>query len=75
MTFRENVDAILHYQKYDHFPVVSFGYWNETLDKWAAEGHITKREAQGYQKKGDNSPADQSIMRRSSSILSRNFFA
>ena len=64
MTFRENVDAILHYQKYDHFPVVSFGYWNETLDKWAAEGHITKREAQGYQKKGDNSPADQSIMRR-----------
>ncbi len=64
MTFRENVLAILHYQNYDHFPVVSFGYWNETLDKWAAEGHITKREAEGYKKKGDNSPADQSIMRR-----------
>lgn len=64
MTFRENVQAILHYQNYDHFPVVSFGYWNETLDKWAAEGHITKREAEGYKKKGDNSPADQSIMKR-----------
>lgn len=64
MTFRENVLAILHYQNFDHFPVVSFGYWNETLDKWVAEGHITKREAEGYKKKGDNSPADQSIMRR-----------
>ena len=41
MTFRENVMAILHYEKYDCFPVVAFGYWKETLEKWALEGHIT----------------------------------
>ena len=64
MTFRENVLAILHYQNYDHFPVVSFGYWNETLEKWAAEGHITKEEAIGYAKYGDNSDADKSVMKR-----------
>ncbi|MDD7739135.1 MAG: uroporphyrinogen decarboxylase family protein [Fusicatenibacter sp.] len=64
MTFRENVLAILHYQKYDHFPVVSFGYWNETLEKWAEEGHITKEEAEGYAREGDNSPADNSVMKR-----------
>ena len=56
--------AILHYEKYDHFPVVSFGYWNETLEKWAAEGHITQEEADGYAKQGDNSPADNSVMKR-----------
>lgn len=64
MTFRENVLAILHYQNYEHFPVVSFGYWVETLEKWAAEGHITKEEAEGYARLGDNSPADQSVMKR-----------
>lgn len=64
MTFRENVLAILHYQKYDHFPVVSFGYWPETLEKWAAEGHITEEEAEGYARCGDNFPADKSVMKR-----------
>jgi hypothetical protein len=64
MTFRENVLAILHYEKYDHFPVVSFGYWNETLEKWAAEGHITKEESDGYARMGDNSPADNSVMKK-----------
>jgi len=64
MTFRENVMAILHYQKFDRFPVVSFGYWNETLEKWAAEGHISEEEAIGYTKRGDNSDADKSIMNR-----------
>ena len=46
MTLRENVNAILHYEKYDHFPVVSFGYWKETVEKWAQEGHITWEEAE-----------------------------
>ena len=64
MTFRENVLAILHYEKYEHFPVVSFGYWEETLDKWAQEGHITQEEAEGYRREGDNSSADQSVMKR-----------
>jgi len=64
MTLRENTLAILHYEKYDHFPVVSFGYWNETVQKWAMEGHITQDEAEGYCRFGDNSDADNSIMRR-----------
>ena len=56
MTFRENVSAILHYQSFDHFPVVAFGYWDETLAKWAQEGHISREEAEGYAQQGDNSP-------------------
>lgn len=64
MNLRENVLAILHYENYDHFPVVSFGYWYETLEKWVTEGHITKEEAQGYLLDGDNSPADKTIMKR-----------
>lgn len=64
MTSRENVLAILNYEKFDHLPVVSFGYWNETLEKWAMEGHITREEATGYAKQGDNSPADNSVMKR-----------
>lgn len=64
MTFRENVNAILHYENYDAMPVVAFGYWNETLDKWAAEGHITKEEADGYRQYSDNSEADFSIMHK-----------
>lgn len=64
MTFRENVLAILHYQRFEDFPVVSFGYWEETLEKWAREGHITWEEAEGYRREGDNSPADNSVMKR-----------
>ena len=62
MTFRENVNAILHYQTFDHMPVVSFGYWGETLQKWAQEGKITQEEADSYINTGDNSPADRSVM-------------
>lgn len=61
MTNRENVNAILHYENYDRLPVVSFGYWVETLQKWAKEGHITEEEEKGY---WDNSPADNSIMKK-----------
>lgn len=64
MTFRENINAILHYEKIDRMPIVSFGYWDETLQKWAKEGHITQEEADGYAKYGDNSEADRSIMKR-----------
>ena len=43
MNHRERALAVLNYQPYDRLPIVHFGYWNETLDKWAEEGHITKR--------------------------------
>jgi len=41
MTNRERTLAALNYQPYDRLPLVHFGYWRETLQKWAAEGHIT----------------------------------
>lgn len=64
MNFRENVMAVLHYEKPDQFPVVSFGYWAETLQKWEEEGHITHEETVGYCSYGDNSEADRSIMKK-----------
>lgn len=48
MTNRENAMAVLRYQRYDRLPVVHFGFWNETLDKWRDEGHITGGEASGW---------------------------
>ncbi|MGI6239349.1 MAG: uroporphyrinogen decarboxylase family protein [Christensenellales bacterium] len=64
MTHRERVRAILHGENYDRMPVVAFGYWDETLEKWADEGHITREECDGYKRYGDNSDADFSIMKR-----------
>lgn len=64
MTHRENILAILRYQPYERMPIVSFGYWPETLQKWADEGHITQEEADGYAKFGDNSEADRSVMKK-----------
>lgn len=64
MTLRENIMAILHYQPYEKMPVVSFGYWEETLQKWAKEGHVTKEESEGYAKFGDNSEFDNSVMKK-----------
>ncbi len=64
MTFRENILAILNYQAYDKLPVISFGYWPETLDKWAAQGHITQEQADHYRIYGDNSQSDKEIMRK-----------
>ena len=62
MNNRQRVDAILHGRSYDRMPVVAFGYWVETLDKWAAEGHITQEDAQGYRRQGDGGEADRRVM-------------
>ena len=47
-TNRDRSHAILHYMPYDKLPVVHFGYWTETLIKWAQEGHISMDDAQGW---------------------------
>lgn len=39
--------AVLNYQDYDRLPVVHFGFWEETLEKWHVEGHLTKEEIEG----------------------------
>lgn len=64
MNCRENANAVLHYEAYDRMPVVSFGYWEETVDKWARQGHITREEADSYIRTGDNGWGDRRIMDR-----------
>lgn len=58
---RERMQAIMHYRDYDRMPVVSFGYWQETLTKWRIEGHVTPEEEKGY---SDNNVYDRAIMER-----------
>jgi uroporphyrinogen decarboxylase len=58
MNNRERAMAVLNYEPYDRLPVVHFGFWDETLDKWAAEGHITEEAAEGWQ---DGNPFDAEI--------------
>ena len=48
MTHRTRTMAVLHYAPYDRLPIVHFGFWHETLEKWAAEGHITQEEATSW---------------------------
>jgi len=55
MNNRERAMAILNYQSYDRMPVVHFGFWNETLTKWAKEGHVTAEQARKW---GDGNAAD-----------------
>jgi uroporphyrinogen decarboxylase len=55
MTNRERALAILRYQDYDRLPVVHFGYWGETLQKWMEEGHLSKEEIDGV---WDGSPKE-----------------
>lgn len=58
MTNRERQNAILHYQSFDRMPVVHFGWWDELLDKWCAEGHLTKEEITGV---ADGNAKDKAI--------------
>ncbi|MGC9467611.1 MAG: uroporphyrinogen decarboxylase family protein [Anaerolineae bacterium] len=61
MNNRERVRAILHYEPYDRMPVVHFGYWDETLLKWAEEGHITDNQARHW---ADGNPIDAEIAKK-----------
>jgi len=60
MNNRERTKAILNYESYDRMPIVHFAYWNETLEKWHKEGHITEDEMRLYSDGNnfDNSIAD-----------------
>lgn len=55
MTNRERALAVLRYESYDRLPLVHFGYWRETLQKWAEEGHISEALVKAH---GDGNPAD-----------------
>lgn len=64
MNNRQRVQAILHYQPCDRVPVVSFGYWQETLEKWANEGYINREDVEGYARGGDGGESDTRIMQK-----------
>jgi uroporphyrinogen decarboxylase len=49
---------LLNYEKYDRLPVVHFGYWEETLEKWCLEGHLTREEIDGL---GDGNEKDRRV--------------
>ena len=61
MTNGERALAILNYKKYDRMPVVHFGYWGETLDKWVKEGHLRKEDLDGY---GEGNEKDIALNRK-----------
>lgn len=58
MNHRERTKAILHYEKADRLPIVHFGFWRETLDRWAREGHLSQELAESQT---DGNPADKTI--------------
>ncbi len=58
MNNSDRILAVLNYQPYDRLPVVHFGFWNETLIKWAQEGHITMEDAKKW---CDSTPTDKKI--------------
>jgi uroporphyrinogen decarboxylase len=57
-SIRERALAVLRYQPCRSLPLVHFGWWHETLQKWAAEGHISAELARSC---GDGNWADQEI--------------
>ncbi|MFP4056353.1 MAG: uroporphyrinogen decarboxylase family protein [Candidatus Brocadiia bacterium] len=38
LSVRERFRRVMHYQKVDRIPFFEFGYWDETLGRWHAEG-------------------------------------
>ncbi len=60
MTNRERARNLLHYQPVDRMPAVHFGYWNELLDEWAEQGHISQELAKAY---ADGNQADKELDR------------
>ncbi len=55
MTDRERKLAVLNDEEYDRLPIVHFGFWGETLRKWADEGHLSDDLARSWD---DGNPAD-----------------
>ncbi len=61
MNNRQRALAILNYESYDRMPIVHFGYWRETLELWATQGHVTAAEAKTWL---DGNTVDHEIAQR-----------
>ena len=55
MTPSEAALRVLHYQPVDRLPIVHFGFWDETLIKWAEDGYLSLELAKSW---GDGNPTD-----------------
>lgn len=53
MNHRERFLAVMNGRKYDRLPVLNFGFWEETLEKWIAQGHLKPGALTAYQKQSD----------------------
>ncbi len=60
MNDRERVLAVLNYQSYDRLPLLHFGFWRDTLAKWAREGHLTADDVAQW---ADGNPTDRRVGR------------
>ncbi len=58
MNHRERTLAVLNYSSYDRLPILHFGFWEETLAKWADEGHVSRQDADAWE---DGNAADRRI--------------
>lgn len=58
MTHRDRFKAIMHYENYDRLPVLHFGFWDETLQKWRDEGRLKVEEIENIY---DGSPAEMAL--------------
>ena len=54
MNNRQRFLAVLRYEAYDRMPLVHFGFWKETIEKWNREGHITEVDAQDVWDNSEN---------------------
>lgn len=63
MSIRDEAMAILHYRNYKRFPIVHFGFWRETVEKWRRENHLTAAEAEGVEY-GDAGESARNLTRR-----------
>ena len=61
MNNRERLLAVLRYETYDRMPLVHFGFWAETIEKWNREGHITDADAANV---WDNSANEKKLTER-----------
>lgn len=64
MTTRENILSVLRYRTPERFPLLCFGYWVETMNKWAEEGYVTREEAEDYRRNGDGGAGCRSVYER-----------
>ena len=66
-TDREAINAILHYENFSRVPILHFGFWTSTLQKWAKEGHISAEELSEIITGGliiDGNPAEKNLAQR-----------